>query len=74
MDTSELLKEKLRLVEELGVVIEKKDQLAPVAARIISYIILTGKVGTTFDDLVASLCASKSTISTHLNQLDQQSI
>ena len=44
MDTSELLKEKLRLVEELGVVIEKKDQLAPVAARIISYIILKPKI------------------------------
>jgi DNA-binding transcriptional regulator GbsR (MarR family) len=30
---------------------------------------LTGKVGTTFEDLVRDLCASKSTISTHLNHL-----
>ncbi|MFG6685138.1 GbsR/MarR family transcriptional regulator [Mariniflexile sp. HNIBRBA6329] len=60
---------KKALVEKLGVLIESKDQLAPVAARIMSYIILTGKAGTTFEDLVSKLCASKSTISTHLNHL-----
>lgn len=57
------------LVERLGVFMEQKEQLAPVAVRILSYIILTGKAGTTFDDLVRDLCASKSTISTHLNHL-----
>lgn len=57
------------LVERLGIVIEQQDKLAPVAARILSYTILKGKRGTTFDDLVTSLCASKSTISTHLNHL-----
>jgi DNA-binding transcriptional regulator GbsR (MarR family) len=61
--------QKQALVEKLGVFIENKDQLAPVAARILSYIILTGKRGTTFEDLVTILCASKSTISTHLNHL-----
>ncbi|MGJ8665092.1 MAG: GbsR/MarR family transcriptional regulator [Patiriisocius sp.] len=61
--------EKMALVEKLGVHIEKKDQLAPVAARILSFIILTGKKGATFEDLVQTLCASKSTISTHLNHL-----
>ncbi|WP_100613876.1 GbsR/MarR family transcriptional regulator [Confluentibacter citreus] len=61
--------QKQALVEKLGVLIENKEQLAPVAARILSYIILTGKVGTTFEDLVTKLCASKSTISTHLNHL-----
>ncbi len=66
---NEICKEKQRLVEKLGVAIEQKDQLAPVAARILSYIILTGKAGTTFEDLVSHLCASKSTISTHLNHL-----
>lgn len=65
----EVCQQKQRLIEKLGVVIEQKDQLAPVAARILSYIILTGKVGTTFEDLVSNLCASKSTISTHLNHL-----
>lgn len=61
--------QKQALVEKLGVLIENKDQMAPVAARILSYIILTGKRGTTFEDLVNVLCASKSTISTHLNYL-----
>ena len=57
------------LIEKLGVFLESKDQLAPVAARIKAYIILKGKSGTTFEDLVSDLCASKSTISTHLNHL-----
>ena len=60
---------KSKLVERLGVHFEKAHRLAPVAARILSYIVLTGKSGTTFDDLVSNLCASKSTISTHLNHL-----
>ncbi len=61
--------EKQNLVEKLGVVMEQKENLAPVASRILSYIILTGKQGTTFEDLTTDLCASKSTISTHLNHL-----
>ncbi|HAB28494.1 MAG TPA: transcriptional regulator, partial [Xanthomarina gelatinilytica] len=64
-----LNKQKADLVEKLGVHLEKKDHLAPVAARILSYVILTGKLGTTFEDLVNDLCASKSTISTHLSHL-----
>lgn len=66
---SEICNQKQSLVEKLGVAIEQKDQVAPVAARILSYIILTGKAGTTFEDLVAHLGASKSTISTHLHHL-----
>ncbi|ANW95971.1 transcriptional regulator [Wenyingzhuangia fucanilytica] len=62
-------KEKMRLVEKLGVHLEKREHLAPVAARILAYIILTGKKGTTFEEMVSILCASKSTISTHLNHL-----
>jgi len=62
-------KERSALVEKLGVLLESKDQIAPVAARIKAYIILKGKTGTTFEDLVSDLCASKSTISTHLNHL-----
>ena len=64
-----ICKKKMALVEKLGVHIENKEKLAPVAARIISYIILTGKTGTTFEEMVTILCASKSTISTHLNHL-----
>ena len=65
----EVCKEKMALVEKLGVHLEKREQLAPVAARILSYVILTGKKGSTFEDMVTVLCASKSTISTHLNYL-----
>jgi DNA-binding transcriptional regulator GbsR (MarR family) len=65
----EICKEKMKLVEKLGVHLENREQIAPVAARILSYIILTGKKGATFEDMVQILCASKSTISTHLNHL-----
>jgi len=67
--TNEICQQKQRLVEKLGVVMEQKEQLAPLAARILAYVVLTGKKGTTFEDLVNHLCASKSTISTHLNHL-----
>lgn len=64
-----ICEKKMALVEKLGVHLENREQLAPVAARILSYIILTGKKGATFEDMVTILCASKSTISTHLNHL-----
>lgn len=64
-----ICEKKTELVEKLGVHIENKEHLAPVAARVLAYIILTGKVGTTFEDLVNRLLASKSTISTHLHHL-----
>ena len=60
---------KEKLIEKLGVFIESKEQLAPLAARIISTLILTGKKGVTFETLVSELSASKSTISTHLTTL-----
>lgn len=58
-----------KLIEKLGVHIESKDQLAPLAARILSTLILSGKKGATFESLVTELSASKSTISTHLTTL-----
>nr|WP_299031100.1 transcriptional regulator [uncultured Tenacibaculum sp.] len=69
MKMNQVEKKKCELVEKLGIFLEQKEQMAPVAARIFSHIILTGKQGTTFEDLVSGLCASKSTISTHLNHL-----
>lgn len=67
--TRDICTKKMKLVEKLGVHLESRENLAPVAARILSYIILTGKRGATFDEMVMVLCASKSTISTHLNHL-----
>ncbi|MGB3775356.1 MAG: transcriptional regulator [Leeuwenhoekiella sp.] len=57
------------MIEKLGVHLESKEQLAPLAARILSKLILTGKKGVTFDSMVCGLCASKSTIFTHLTHL-----
>ena len=59
---------KRELIEELGVHLEQ-DNLAPLAARILATLILSGKKGVTFDDLVCNLQAGKSTVSTHLDQL-----
>ena len=64
----ELEFEKRTLIEELGVQLEN-DQYAPVAARIFATLILNGKQGITFEQLVNDLNASKSSVSTHLEQL-----
>lgn len=68
MNEKELNIQKRNLIEKLGVQLEG-DQLAPLAARILATLILTGKKGITFDELVRDLCAGKSTISTHLDHL-----
>lgn len=69
MQEEELLKRKNKLVERLGVYIEHEDKMAPLEARIFSTLIITGKNGITFENLVKNLNASKSTICTHLNTL-----
>ena len=53
----------------MGVHIETREQLAPLAARIIATLVLKGKKGETFENLVCELNASKSTIFTHLTTL-----
>lgn len=68
MNEEDLNIQKKNLIEKLGVQLEG-DQLAPLAARILATLILTGKKGITFDELVRDLCAGKSTISTHLDHL-----
>ena len=69
MNEEELELEKKELIEQLGILMEKKHQLAPLAARIISTLVLNGKQGVTFDQFVNELQASKSSISTHLDHL-----
>lgn len=68
MKEEDLDKQKKELIEVLGVHLEG-DNLAPLAARIFATLILTGKKGITFDELVRDLCAGKSSISTHLDHL-----
>ena len=53
----------------MGVHLETREQLAPLAARILSYLVLKGRKGETFENLVSDLNASKSTIFTHLTTL-----
>lgn|SRR5690625_1966434 len=53
----------------MGVYLENKKQFAPLAARIMASLILKGRQGETFENLVNDLKASKSTISTHLTTL-----
>jgi len=69
MQEEELLERRNKLVERLGVYIEHEDKMAPLEARIFSTLIITGKSGITFENLVKDLNASKSTICTHLNTL-----
>ena len=57
------------LIERMGCAMEKEEKMAPLAARIVATLILTDKEGISFDQLVHNLNASKSTISTHLEQL-----
>lgn len=70
MQVKELEEQKRGLIEELGVHLEG-EQLAPLAARIFATLILSGKKGVTFDELVNDLQAGKSSISTHLDHLQQ---
>lgn len=60
--------QKKNLIEELGVHLER-DNLAPLAARIMGTLILSGKKGVTFEELVCNLQAGKSSVSTHLDHL-----
>lgn len=65
----DLLKKKEELVEHIGVILEKEKQMAPVAARLFATLMLSCKQGVTFEQLVEDLEASKSTVFTHLNNL-----
>lgn len=57
----------------MGVHLEHREQLAPLAARILANLVLKGKKGETFENLVSDLNASKSTIFTHLTTLQASS-
>jgi len=68
MKEKDLEQQKTELIELLGVQLEC-DNLAPLAARIFATLILTGKQGLTFEQLVCDLNASKSSVSSHLENL-----
>jgi len=60
---------KENLIEKMGVHLESREQLAPLGARILATLVLKGRKGETFENLVTELKASKSTIFTHLTTL-----
>ncbi|MCO6483315.1 MAG: MarR family transcriptional regulator [Flavobacteriales bacterium] len=64
--------ERKQLVEMLGLYFEQQKMVPPVASRILATLILNGTRGTTFEELVRELAASKGTISTSLNTLVAQ--
>lgn len=72
MQRKKLEERKKKLIEKLGAYLEDENQVPPLAARIIAYLIIQHDCGITFDQLVNDLGASKSTISTHLNNLIAQ--
>ncbi|MDR6299671.1 GbsR/MarR family transcriptional regulator [Mesonia maritima] len=63
--------EKRKLIEEIGLHFEKNHQLAPLAARIYAMMILSPADGHTFDEILSTTQASKSSVSTQLNLLLQ---
>lgn len=67
----ECIAEKKKAVESIGLHIERRTQLAPLAARIQALLILSPDKGQTFDEIVAFTQASKSSVSSNLNLLLQ---
>lgn len=63
---------KKELVEKFGVFMERQDNLPPIAARIFASLVVNKGDGTTFDELVIFLAASKSTISTNIQLLSNR--
>src|SRR6056297_3505066 len=63
--------QKKKLIEEAGIYFEKRHNLPPLAARIYSIMVLSSLEGYTFEELMEITQASKSSVSTNLNLLQQ---
>lgn len=64
-----ITKEQSELVEEIGLVIEERADLSPLASRIYATLILASEDGLTFEDITEAHGASKSSVSNNLNVL-----
>ncbi|MFA8434618.1 MAG: GbsR/MarR family transcriptional regulator [Marinifilaceae bacterium] len=71
---NKLLEKKKELVEKFGAFMEGQEKLTPIAARIFASLFICGPKGSTFEELVLFLGASKSTISTNLQNLSNAGI
>lgn len=67
----ELSKEKKELIEDVGVLLEERANLSPLASRIYALLILSCYDGMSFEDVVHTMQASKSSVSSNLNVLLQ---
>ena len=66
-----LSKEKLKLIEEIGLRLETRLQIAPLAARIYALLTLSSYDGLTFEEIREIIGSSKSSTSVNLNVLTQ---
>lgn len=64
-------KEQEALVEQIGLGIEERLKLSPLASRIYALLILSSYDGLTFEEIRATIQASKSSISVNINVLVQ---
>lgn len=59
------------LIEDIGMILEYRADLAPLAARIYATLLISSNEGLTFDEIMEIVQASKSTVSNNLNILVQ---
>lgn len=59
------------LIEDIGMILEYRADLAPLAARIYATLLISSNEGLTFDEIIETVQASKSTVSNNLNILLQ---
>lgn len=67
----ELSTQKKQLIEEVGVLLEERANLSPLASRIYALLILSSYDGMSFEHIVNTMQASKSSVSSNLNVLLQ---
>ncbi|WOD44548.1 GbsR/MarR family transcriptional regulator [Hwangdonia lutea] len=65
--------QKQQLIEEVGVHLEERANLSPLASRIYALLILSSHDGMSFENIVSTMQASKSSVSSNLNVLLQLS-
>jgi len=70
----EVEEKKKEIVEKYGMFMEKNEKFPPIAARIFSTLLFSENKGSTFEELVNFLGASKSTISTNLQKLSNMEV
>lgn len=66
-----ILKEKQKLIEELGLLLEMRLRIFPLAARVYALLSLSPYEGLTFEKIPKIIGSSKSSISVTLNVLPQ---